>query len=222
MGLRSRSMAAIWRSERIRDDHQLQSRELHGARPRARGWFWSETNMLRTNLDLEFRVFEDSDSKLEELVSLLDQNRGKKLVVYTSPGNSSGPTTGCSTISRARRGTAAGATSSAPMTRMAVSTTASLSERHPCRADERYAAPGSQIESPWHRPACERHRRSLQRPYRRVPHLARPAFRRLDRDHLEQHERPRCICSGRGRRAGRRGCEPPPLAGAGVVVCLMG
>jgi hypothetical protein len=30
------------------------------------------------------------------------------------------------------------------------------------------------------------------------------ALRRLDRDHLEQHERPRCVRSGRCRRAGRR------------------
>jgi hypothetical protein len=36
--------------------------------------------------------------------------------------------------------------------------------------------------------ACERHRRSLQRPYPRIPRI--PAVRRLDRDHLEQHERP--------------------------------
>jgi hypothetical protein len=45
------------------------------------------------------------------------------------------------------------------------------------------------IQTPWDRTAPERHRRSLRRPYRQVPHLARPALRRLDRDHLEQHER---------------------------------
>jgi hypothetical protein len=76
-----------------------------------------------------------------------------------------------------------------------------------------------QLSCPWHRPACERHRRPLQRPYRRVPHLPRPALRRLDREHLEQHERPRRL----PRQAPRsKGGEPPPLAGAGVVVCLMG
>jgi hypothetical protein len=37
----------------------------------------------------------------------------------------------------------------------------------------------SQLSSPRYRPACERHRGSLQRPHRRVPHLPRPAFRRL-------------------------------------------
>jgi hypothetical protein len=64
-------------------------------------------------------------------------------------------------------------------------------------------APGSQFESSRHRTACERHRRSLQRPYRRVPHRACPALRRLDRDNLEQHERPGCVRSARGRAAGR-------------------
>jgi hypothetical protein len=73
------------------------------------------------------------------------------------------------------------------------------------RADERNTAPGSQFKSSWHRTARERHRRSLQRPHRRVPDLAHPAFRRLDRDHLEQPERPRHVRSGRRRRAGRRG-----------------
>jgi hypothetical protein len=51
---------------------------------------------------------------------------------------------------------------------------------------------------------AERCRRSLQRPQRRVPHFACPAFRRLDRDHLEQHERPWFVRSGRDRGAGRR------------------
>ena len=46
-------------------------------------------------------------------------------------------------------------------------------------------SPWISTDVPWHRPACGQHRRALQRPYRRVPHLARPAFRRLDRDHLE-------------------------------------
>ena len=35
----------------------------------------------------------------------------------------------------------------------------------------------------------------------RISHVA---LRRLDRDHLEQHERPRCVRSGRGRGAARR------------------
>jgi hypothetical protein len=47
-------------------------------------------------------------------------------------------------------------------------------------------------------------RRSLQQPYRRVPHRARPALRWLDPDHLEQHERPRCVRRSGARRAGRR------------------
>jgi hypothetical protein len=38
---------------------------------------------------------------------------------------------------------------------------ASLSQRCPCRADERYAAHRSQLSCPWHRTACERDRRSL-------------------------------------------------------------
>jgi hypothetical protein len=50
----------------------------------------------------------------------------------------------------------------------------------------------------------ERHRRSVQRPYRRVPHRARPALRRLDRNHLEQHEEPRRVRSGGRRIAERR------------------
>lgn len=41
------------------------------------------SNMLRTNLDLMFRVFDDSDSKLTLLEALLDENRGKKIIVYT-------------------------------------------------------------------------------------------------------------------------------------------
>jgi hypothetical protein len=45
--------------------------------------------------------------------------------------------------------------------------------------------------NPLDRTACERHRRSLQRPCRRVPHHLRPALRRLDRDHLDQATRPR-------------------------------
>jgi hypothetical protein len=42
---------------------------------------------------------------------------------------------------------------------------------------------------------------------------------RMDRDRLEQDERPRRV-----RRGGSRGegGEPAPLAGAGLVVCLMG
>ena len=51
--------------------------------------------------------------------------------------------------------------------------------------------------------------RSLQRPYRRVPHRARPAFRWLDQDNLEQHERSRPVRSSRDRGAGRR---PAPTA----------
>jgi hypothetical protein len=50
----------------------------------------------------------------------------------------------------------------------------------------------------------KRPRRSLQRPYRRVPHRARPAFRRLDRDHLQQHEQSGRIRRGWDRRAGGR------------------
>ena len=55
----------------------------------------------------------------------------------------------------------------------------------------------------------------------------RPAFRRLDRDHLEQHEQPRCVRSGRGRGAGRRraaadrGCWCGRLPD-GVRVCVRG
>jgi len=41
-------------------------------------------------------------------------------------------------------------------------------------------------------------------PHRRVPHRVHLALRRLDRDHLEQHERPRCVRRGRDRGAGRR------------------
>jgi ATP-dependent DNA helicase RecQ len=41
------------------------------------------SNMLRTNLDLKFRLFDDSDSKLARLVALLEENRGQKLIVYT-------------------------------------------------------------------------------------------------------------------------------------------
>jgi ATP-dependent DNA helicase RecQ len=40
-------------------------------------------NMLRTNLDLSFRVFEDGDAKLEALASLLEAHRGEKLIVFT-------------------------------------------------------------------------------------------------------------------------------------------
>jgi ATP-dependent DNA helicase RecQ len=39
--------------------------------------------MLRTNLDLKFCLFNDSNSKLAQLVTLLEENRGKKLIVYT-------------------------------------------------------------------------------------------------------------------------------------------
>jgi hypothetical protein len=71
-------------------------------------------------------------------------------------------------------------------------------------------------------PRVEQRRRPRQRSDRRVPHLAHPAFRRLDWDHLEQLERPRSVCSGRGRGAGRRGRRPAAVAGAGLVACLMG
>lgn len=40
-------------------------------------------NMLRTNLRLEFRRFNDSDSKLDALDTLLERHRGEKLIVYT-------------------------------------------------------------------------------------------------------------------------------------------
>jgi ATP-dependent DNA helicase RecQ len=39
--------------------------------------------MLRTNLDLSFRVFENGAAKLEALESLLASHRGEKLIVYT-------------------------------------------------------------------------------------------------------------------------------------------
>ena len=62
----------------------------------------------------------------------------------------------------------------------------------------------------------------LQRPYRRVPHLPRPALRRLDRDHLEHHEQPGAFAVAGAEEQKGGGGEPPPLAGAGVIVCLMG
>jgi ATP-dependent DNA helicase RecQ len=40
-------------------------------------------NMLRTNLDLSFRVYETRDQKLAGLDSILDSHRGKKIIVYT-------------------------------------------------------------------------------------------------------------------------------------------
>jgi ATP-dependent DNA helicase RecQ len=40
-------------------------------------------NMLRTNLDLSFQSFDDRDTKLEALESLLASHRGEKLIVYT-------------------------------------------------------------------------------------------------------------------------------------------
>jgi hypothetical protein len=55
----------------------------------------------------------------------------------------------------------------------------------------------------------------------KFPHRASrtSAFRRLDPDHLEEHEQP---FARSGRAEEQEGGEPPPLAGAGVVVCLMG
>ena len=41
-----------------------------------------------------------------------------------------------------------------------------------------------------------------------------------DRDHLEQHEQPGAFAVAGAEE--QEGGEPPPLAGAGVVVCLMG
>ncbi len=40
-------------------------------------------NMLRTNLDLSFRVFENRDEKLKGLEALLEAHRGEKVIVYT-------------------------------------------------------------------------------------------------------------------------------------------
>jgi peptidoglycan L-alanyl-D-glutamate endopeptidase CwlK len=70
--------------------------------------------------------------------------------------------------------------------------------------------------------ARERRRRPLQRPYRRVPHLGRPAFRRLDRDHLDNLSDPGAFAAAGAEEQQGGGGEPPPLAGASVVVCLMG
>lgn len=39
--------------------------------------------MLRTNLDLRFEVFEDAETKMKALESLLEKHRGEKLIVYT-------------------------------------------------------------------------------------------------------------------------------------------
>lgn len=39
-------------------------------------------NMLRTNLDLSFRVYNDGNEKLTALDQLLDQHRGDKVIVY--------------------------------------------------------------------------------------------------------------------------------------------
>jgi ATP-dependent DNA helicase RecQ len=39
-------------------------------------------NMLRSNLDLSFRIFEDVNAKLDALESLLEKHRGEKLIVY--------------------------------------------------------------------------------------------------------------------------------------------
>ena len=49
---------------------------------------------------------------------------------------------------------------------------------------------------------------------------ARPAFRRLDRDHLEHMSDPGAFAVAGAEE--QEGDEPPPLAGAGVVVCRMG
>ena len=39
-------------------------------------------NMLRTNLDLSFQVFDNADAKLEALGSILEEHRGEKIIVY--------------------------------------------------------------------------------------------------------------------------------------------
>lgn len=39
-------------------------------------------NMLRTNLDLSFRIYEDGNEKLAALKQLLDEHRGEKIIVY--------------------------------------------------------------------------------------------------------------------------------------------
>ncbi len=40
------------------------------------------TNMLRTNLDLRFEIYDDANGKLAALEELLEKHRGEKLVVY--------------------------------------------------------------------------------------------------------------------------------------------
>jgi hypothetical protein len=49
--------------------------------------------------------------------------------------------------------------------------------------------------------------------------IAHPALRRLDRDHLEQYERPGAFAAAGTEE--QQGGEPPAIGGAGVVVCLM-
>jgi hypothetical protein len=58
----------------------------------------------------------------------------------------------------------------------------------------------------------------FRRPYQRVPQRAHPALRRLDPDHLEQRERPRCFAVAG---AEKRGMQTT-LAGDGPAVLMSG
>ena len=55
-------------------------------------------------------------------------------------------------------------------------------------------------------------------PYRRVPHSARPALGRLNRDHLESMSDPGVFAVGGPEE--QEGGEPPPLRRRGQVVVL--
>jgi hypothetical protein len=56
--------------------------------------------------------------------------------------------------------------------------------------------------------------------YRRVPHLACPAFRWLDPATWNNMSDPGAFAAASAEE--QEGGEPPPLAGAGVLVCVMG
>ena len=139
-----------------------------------------------------------------------------------SPGISSGPTTGCSTTSRARSGTAAGAyivgtydkDAGANNQRLYLngSGVAQMSDTQPIDLNSATLGIG-------------RHVSGIADPFNghldefRIAHVQR-SHGWID-DPLEQHERPGAFAAAGAEEEHGGGGEPPPLAGAGVVVCLM-
>jgi MSHA biogenesis protein MshQ len=132
-----------------------------------------------------------------------------------------GPTTGYTTILRARSGTGAGAISSAPMTRMPARTTSYLNGTRAAQMSD--TQPLDLNSNPL---GIGRHVSGIADPFNghidefRISHIQR-SDGWIETTYNNMSNPAAFALAGAEEQEGG-GAEPPPLAGTGVVVCLMG